>query len=307
MLSSVDVIRPAARDPAAAPRGRRRTPAAGRAARPPRSRHSAETRTATPSGTPLRHGRRVGRARARGILRAGERRAHAPPRLGGRVPRTDDRSEPAVGGLRPAGGGGPAGRRRRLAARRRHGRALRPQPDPRAAGREGDPGGQPGAARLPPDDREPGALGARLRGGRRPQRHGARRGLHRPARRRPRPPRRGLAGRAGPQAGHAARGLPRRAARLRHPAGHDGRARLRRPVVHRRGAAQGAPGPGAGRHRAPDAVRRGRRRHQRRHHRAGRRGRCRRVRRRAPRSTAPTTRRRPSRPCARRPPRPWPG
>ena len=58
-------------------------------------------------------------------------------------------------------------------------------------------------------------------------------------------PRRGRAGRAVGQAGHAARALPGAAARVRHAAGHDGRARLRRPGVHGRGAAQGAAGPGA--------------------------------------------------------------
>ena len=60
-----------------------------------------------------------------------------------------------------------------------------------------------------------------------------------PARRRPRHPRRGRAGRPGDQAGHAARALPRRPARVRHAAGDDRRARLRRPGVHRRGAAEG--------------------------------------------------------------------
>ena len=71
------------------------------------------------------------------------------------------------------------------------------------------PEGQPGAAGLPPDDRGPRALGPGLRRGRRPQRDGARRGLHRSARRGPRHPRRRRARRAGDQARHAARGLPR--------------------------------------------------------------------------------------------------
>jgi ribulose-phosphate 3-epimerase len=95
--------------------------------------------------------------------------------------------------------------------------------------------------------------------------------LHRrPARRGPRPARRRVDGRPGAQARHPAGGLPRRPPGVRHPAGHDRRAGLRRPVVHRRDAGQGAPRAGAGRHRAPHAAGRGRRRHQRRHHRAGR-------------------------------------
>ena len=134
--------------------------------------------------------------------------------------------------------------RRRLAARRRHGRPLRAEPDPRAAGgAEPAPGHRP-AAGLPPDDRRPGPLGAGLRRGRR--------GATSPSTSRPRAdpvqtardhPRRRGAGRAGGQAGHPARALPRPAARVRHAAGDDRRARLRRPGVHGRGAAQGAAGP----------------------------------------------------------------
>ena len=56
---------------------------------------------------------------------------------------------------------------RRLGARRRDGQPLRAQPDPRAAGRRGAAQDQPAAARLPPDDRGPGPLGAGLRRGRR--------------------------------------------------------------------------------------------------------------------------------------------
>ena len=100
---------------------------ARRPAPPPR-------RDAAPSRTQSRSGRRAPESSARG-----ERRDHGPPRLGGRAPGTDDRAEPPVGGLRPAGRRDPAGRRRRLAARRRHGRALRAEPDPRPAGRAGDP------------------------------------------------------------------------------------------------------------------------------------------------------------------------
>ena len=65
---------------------------------------------------------------------------------------------------------------RRLAPRRRHGRPLRAQPHPRPAGRRGAAQARQPAAGLPPDDRGPGPLGARLRRGRRAERDHPRRG-----------------------------------------------------------------------------------------------------------------------------------
>ena len=136
----------------------------------------------------------------------------------------------------------------RLAPRRRHGRPLRPQPDHRSAG-----GGVAARAhrpvlRHPPDDHRPGPVprGVPRRRRRRvhgPRRGGRDRGAGRPDAR-PRP-----AGGPGRQPRHPVRGgraLPRPG---RPGPVHDRLPRIRRPVVHRRGDAQGAPGPRGGRRR----------------------------------------------------------
>ena len=75
---------------------------------------------------------------------------------------------------------------RRLAARRRDGQPLRAEPDDRPAGGLVAAAGHRHSARLPSDDHRPGPVGDRVRGGRRVQRHRARRGGRRPGRARPR-------------------------------------------------------------------------------------------------------------------------
>ena len=193
--------------------------------------------------------------------------------------RTDDRAQHPVRRLRAARRRGGRGRQRRLAARRRDGRALRPEPDAGAAGREEPARRDRPAAGLPSDDRRPGPLGAGLRRGGRGQRDLPRRGGRRRRRHGTRDPRRGRARRPVGEAGHPARAVPRGAARVRHAAGDDRRTRIRRAEVHGRGAAQGAARPRARAVGPPAAVRRGGRRHRRGHHRRGRRGRRGRVRR----------------------------
>ncbi len=116
-------------------------------------------------------------------------------------------------------------RRRRLGARRRHGQPLRAQPDAGAAGRRVAAEAHRPAGGLPPDDRGPGPLGPRFRRGRRPQRHLPRGGGARADPAGPQPAGRGRPGRVGAQAGDARRALRRPAARDRHAARHDRRAR----------------------------------------------------------------------------------
>ena len=55
-----------------------------------------------------------------------------------------------------------------------------------------------------------------------------------------------VSGWPGDQPGHAARAVPGHPARVRHPAGHDDRARVRRAGLHPGGAGQGPPGAPAG-------------------------------------------------------------
>ena len=156
-------------------------------------------------------------------------------------------------------------------------------------------------ARLPPDDQRPRPVGPRVRRGRLAQRHGARGGRSRPPRMRARHPGRGRPGRAVDQARHPAGRLGRGPARLRHPARHERRARLRRAELHARGAREGAHRAAPRRHRAPapsswrSTAGSARTRSSRPPRRAST------ASSRARRSTAPTTRTVRSPPCGRRP------
>ena len=144
---------------------------------------------------------------------------------------------------------------------------------------------------LPSDDRQPGPVGAAVRRGGRLQRHLPRRGHRESDRGGPRYPRRRRQGRDQRQAGDPAGAVPGNPAAVRHPADHVGRAGLRRPELHPRGAEQGANRPQAGRRGGADDPGRNRRRHQRGHDRAGRRSRVSTASSPVPRSTAPRTRR----------------
>ena len=137
-----------------------------------------------------------------------------------------------------------------LAPRRRDGRTLRPQPDRRSAGGVVPARAHRPVLRHPPHDHRPRPLPRVLPRRRVPtgapctSRWGAPAGADRPD------ARSGPAGGAGRQPGHPLRGggalsRPGRP----HPV-HDGLPRIRRAVLHRRGDAQGAPGP-AGRRGRP--------------------------------------------------------
>ncbi|CAG6394505.1 hypothetical protein SCOCK_270086 [Actinacidiphila cocklensis] len=182
-------------------------------------------------------------------------------------------------GLRPARRGGEGRRGRRLAPCRRDGQPLRAQPDAGSAGGGVAAQGDRHAAGLPPDDREPGPLGAGLRRGGRVLGDLPRRGGHRPGPYRPGDPCQGrprLDGAAARDADRAVRGP---AARAGHAADHDDRTGLRRAAVPGHHAAQDPPHPGADRQARPRPVAAGGRRGVGRDHRALRGGRRRQLRR----------------------------
>ena len=119
------------------------------------ARHRRDVPRPAAAHRPLTAGRPGGKVRrpGRGPATRANRLAHHG--------RTDLAQHP-VRGLRAARRrGGPGRRRRRLAPRRRHGQPLRAQPHPRPAGRRVAAQGHTAAARLPPDDRGPGPVGAR--------------------------------------------------------------------------------------------------------------------------------------------------